>query len=69
MWKKYCRVGQVTDTNMAHTHCMLDTTDPHTEYVILNVFTLQEWLQVGASMLFLYVCTFPVLLFYKHGSL
>jgi hypothetical protein len=25
MWKKYCRVGQATDENMMHTHCMLDT--------------------------------------------
>ena len=25
MWKKYCRAGQVTDDNMAHAHCMLDT--------------------------------------------
>jgi len=23
--KKYCRAGQVTDDNMAHAHCMLDT--------------------------------------------
>jgi len=22
---KYCRAGQVTDDNMAHAHCMLDT--------------------------------------------
>ena len=25
MWKKYCRVGQTTNDNMAHTHLMLDT--------------------------------------------
>ena len=25
MWKKYCRVGQATDENMAHAHYMLDT--------------------------------------------
>jgi len=24
MWKKYCTVGQATDDNMAHAHCMLD---------------------------------------------
>ena len=23
----YCRAGQVTDDNMAHAHCMLDTQD------------------------------------------
>jgi hypothetical protein len=23
--EKYCRAGQVTDDNMAHTHCMLGT--------------------------------------------
>jgi hypothetical protein len=22
--EKYCRVGQATDNNMAHAHCMLD---------------------------------------------
>ena len=25
MWEKYRRVGQTTDDNMAHAHCMLDT--------------------------------------------
>jgi hypothetical protein len=24
MWKKRCRVGQATDSLMAHAHCMLD---------------------------------------------
>jgi hypothetical protein len=23
--EKFCRVGQATDDNMAHAHCMLDT--------------------------------------------
>jgi len=23
MWKKYCRVGQATDGNMAHAYCVL----------------------------------------------
>jgi len=23
--EKYCRAGQVTDDNMAHAHCILDT--------------------------------------------
>ena len=25
MWNKYCKGGQATDDDMAHTHCMLDT--------------------------------------------
>jgi len=25
MWKKHCRVGQATDDNRAHAHCMLHT--------------------------------------------
>jgi hypothetical protein len=25
--EKYCRAGQATDDNIAHAHCMLDTTD------------------------------------------
>jgi len=33
---------QVTDRNMAHAHCMLDTI--HSQYVILTAFPLQEWL-------------------------
>jgi hypothetical protein len=24
IWKKYCRVGQATDDNMVHAHCMTD---------------------------------------------
>ena len=33
--EKYCRAGQVTDDNMEHEHCMLDTEGykPHSEYV------------------------------------
>jgi len=25
MWKNYCGAGQVTDDNMAHSHCILCT--------------------------------------------
>jgi len=28
--EKYCRVGQATDENMAHAHCMLDRPHTHT---------------------------------------
>jgi len=34
--EKYCRVGQVTNDNMAHGRGMMDTTQP--EYVILSAF-------------------------------
>ena len=41
--EKYSRTGQVTDENMTHTHCMLDTYDykyTHSEYVIVIAFQL-----------------------------
>ena len=50
MWKKYCRGGQATDDNMAHTHCMLDNYT-HSQCVILNAFPLQQWLHKFALML------------------
>jgi len=46
---KYCRVGQNTDDNMAHAgYLRLQT---HTQYVILFVFPLQQWLHERASLL------------------
>jgi len=47
MWKNIIHKHiQVTDDNMAHAHCMLDTkgTYIHSEYVILIAFPLQQWL-------------------------
>ena len=40
--EKYCTVGQATDGNLAHAHCMLDTQDTNTqsEYVISISFPL-----------------------------
>jgi len=39
--EKYCTVGQATDDNMAHEHCMLDTkaTNTQSEYVIRILYT------------------------------
>jgi hypothetical protein len=56
--EKYCTAGQATEDNMAHAHRILVTTatKPHSEYVIIIVFTLQQWFQDRASML-LYMCT------------
>ena len=50
--EKYCRVGQATDDNMAHAHCLLDkATNTHSEYIILNAFPLQQWLQERVPVL------------------
>jgi len=50
--EKYCRVGQATDDNMAHAHCMLDNQGyTHTQYIILIAFPLQQWLQERTSVL------------------
>jgi hypothetical protein len=51
---KYCRVGQATDGNMAHEHCMLDTQGykyTHSGCVIPIVFPLQQWSHARAFLL------------------
>jgi len=50
--KKSCRVGQATEDNMAHAHCMLDTeaTNTHTGCVILIAPPLRQWLHERASV-------------------
>ena len=52
---KYWRARQATDDNTVHVHCMLDTegknTDIHSEYVIIIVLPLLQWLRERASML------------------
>ena len=52
--EKYCRAGQAIDDNMAHAHCMLDTSVykyKHSGCVIFIVFPLQQWLHERASVL------------------
>jgi len=50
--EKCCRVGQATDDNMAHAHCMLDISGYKTHIgCVLSAFTLQQWLQERASVL------------------
>ena len=50
--EKYCRVGQATDENMAHAHCMLDTQSyKHTHNVTLIAFPLQQWLRERCAVL------------------
>ena len=51
--EKYCRVGQATDYNMAHAHCMLDTCcykyiQPGC--VTLIAFPQQHWLHKCTSV-------------------
>jgi hypothetical protein len=51
--EKYCRAKHVTDDNMAHAHCMLDTKGykyTHSGCVLLTAFPLQR-LHERASML------------------
>ena len=40
IWKKYCRGRQATDDNMAHAHCMLDTSGYKRTLRICNTFLL-----------------------------
>ena len=52
--EKYGRAGQAKDDNTAHALCMLDTKGykhTHTEYAILIVFPLQQWLRERGSIL------------------
>jgi hypothetical protein len=52
--EKYCRAGQATDDNMAHSNCMLDTEGnkhTHSVYVILIASPLQQWLHERPSLL------------------
>jgi len=55
MWKKYCRIRQVTDDNIIRrtrfSGWIPKTINTHSEYVILNAFQLQQWLHERASML------------------
>jgi hypothetical protein len=64
--EKYCRAGQITDGNMAYTHCMLDNQGykyTHSGCVIHIAFPHQQWLRERAQC---YVIrTLPVL-FYLH---
>jgi hypothetical protein len=49
MWKKYFSPRQVTDDNMALFHYMLaKVRNTQSEYVILIVFLLQQWLHERA---------------------
>jgi hypothetical protein len=62
--EKYCTAGQVTDDNMAHAHCMLETkaTNTNTEYVILITSAVKQWLHERASWLcYTYIVVRPVL--------
>ena len=42
MWKKYCRVGQATDGNMAPAPCLLDTKGY--KYAHWSFQQQQQWL-------------------------
>jgi hypothetical protein len=46
MWEKYCSLGQATDNDMAHAHCMLDTYGYKNTHTLCNIvaFLLQLWL-------------------------
>ena len=61
--EKYCRAGRTTDDSMAHAHWMpAKATQAHSEYVILIVFPLQQWLHESASTLRYTCSTLTVLL-------
>ena len=58
--EKYCGAIHVTDDNMAHAHCLLDTRG-YRHTLIFNAFPQQQWLRERAPMLRLHVHP-PVLL-------
>jgi len=54
--EKCCRTRKATDDNMAHAHCIAlhcipESTYTHSEYVIVNDFSPQQWLHERACML------------------
>jgi len=50
--EKYGKVGQATDGNMGHAHCMLDTQGYiHTLGICNIAFPLQQWLHERVTML------------------
>jgi hypothetical protein len=53
--EKYCRAGEATDDNtiwrMRIACWITKTIETHSEYVILIVFPLQQWLHERASLL------------------
>ena len=50
--EKYDRAGQPTDDSMAHAHFVLaKATNPHSEYVIIIPFPMQQWLREPDSLL------------------
>jgi hypothetical protein len=54
--EKYCTVGQITNDNTAHAHCMLDNKAyRHTEYVTLIALPMQLWLN-ELSLTLRYTC-------------
>jgi len=55
--EKYCRFGQATYVDVAHVRCYWKPkVQTHSEYVIVIVCPLEQWLQEHASML-RYMCT------------
>jgi hypothetical protein len=61
--ENYFRVGQSTDDNwcLRVAFRLAEATNPHSQYVILPAFPLQQWLQELASVLH-YIYTLPVFL-------
>ena len=60
--EKYCRAGQVTDDNMAHAHCMLDTKEYKYTLVICNTYCLSAETTVARTRLNVtFMPTLPVL--------
>ena len=63
--EKYCRAGQATDDNTEQALCHVKipkATNTHSQYVILIVFPLQQWLYERASVLHYTYSSLPALL-------
>jgi hypothetical protein len=62
--EKYYRVGQATDDNVAHAHCMLYTQGYKYTHRLCNTncFPLQQWLHERASVVryTYFACLLPI---------
>ena len=66
--EKYCTAREATDGNMARIACWItEATNTYSEYVILTVFPVRQWLHERASML-RYI-TLPILRVFQFLSL
>jgi hypothetical protein len=72
MWKKYVGAVHATGSNilrhMRFTCCVTNTTNTHSEYLILTAFSMATMVRRGNLSVSLYVHLSPLLLETNHGA-